>query len=159
MDSKITPMGVVVPGVNNYAIYSPLSTLCQHSLLEIVVFASGIEGQLMNSFELFGTGFGQDDIRQQNKKTQRTFIDDIDAIASGVAAWFEENTGYSENVTGMTVEIARKLGVPEKDIKKWAARRSTLNAGRIKPVRTLLQKLCAEPATDELRKLTKKREV
>ena len=149
MDGKITPMGVVVPGVNNYAIYSQLSPALQRSLLEIVVFASGIEGQLMNSFELFGTDFGQDDIGQQNKKTQRTFIDDINAIAYGVAAWFEENAGYSENVTGMTIEIARKLGVPEREIGKWAARRSNLNAQRVKPIRALMQKLCSEPATDE----------
>ena len=113
----------------------------------------------MNSFELFGTDFGQDDIGQQNKKTQRTFIDDINAIAYGVAAWFEENAGYSENVTGMTIEIARKLGVPEREIGKWAARRSTLNAQRVKPIRALMQKLCSEPATDELRKLKKTREV
>jgi hypothetical protein len=151
VDGKITPMGVVVPGVNNYAIYSHLSPICKHSLLEIVVITAGIKGQFMNSFELFGTDFGQDDIGQQNKGTQRTFIDDINAIAYGVAAWFEENAGYSENVTGMTIEIARKLGVPEKDIKKWAARRSNLNAGRIKPIRALMQKLCSEPAIDELR--------
>jgi hypothetical protein len=152
-------MGVVVPGGNNYAIYSQLSPVCQHSLLEIVVFASGIEGQLMNSFEIFGTGLGQDDIGQQHKGTPRTFIDDINAIAYGVAAWFEENSGYSDNVTGMTIEIARKLGVPEKEIGKWATRRSNLNAKRVKPIRALLQKMCSEPATDELRKLTKTKEV
>ena len=159
MEGKITPMGVVVPGVNNYAIYSQLSPVYHHSLLGIAVIPTGIEGRLMNSFELFGTDIGQDDIKQQNKGTQRTFIDDINAISYGVAAWFEENAGYSENVTGMTIEIARKLGVPEKDIKKWAARRSTLNAGRIKPIRTLMQRLCAEPATGELKKITKTREV
>jgi hypothetical protein len=159
VEGKITPMGVVVPGVNNYAIYSQLSPAFQHSLLEIVVFASGVERQLMNSFEMFGMDFRQDDIKQQNKGTQRTFSDDINAIAYGVAAWFEENAAYSENVTGMTIEIARKLGVPEKDIKKWTARRSNLDAGRIKPIRALMQRLCAEPATGELKKITKTREV
>jgi hypothetical protein len=159
VEGKITPMGVVVPGVNNYAIYSQLSPVCHHSLLGIAVITTGVEGQLMNSFEIFGTDFRQDDTGQQNKGAQRTFIDDINAIAYGVAAWFEENAGYSENVTGMTIEIARKLGVPEKDINKWVARRSTLNAGRIKPIKILLQRLCSEPATDEPRKITKTREV
>ena len=159
MDSKITPMGVVVPGVNNYAIYSQLSPVCPHDLLGIAIITAGIEGQLMNSFELFGTDLGQDDIGQQNKGTRRTFSDDINAIAYGVAAWFEENSGYSDNVTGMTIEIARKLGVPEKEIGKWAARRSTLNAKRVKPIKTLMQRLCSEPATEELRKMTKTREV
>jgi hypothetical protein len=138
-------MGVVLPEVNNYAIYSQLSPVCQHNLLEIAVITSGLEGQLMSSFELFGTGFGQDDTRQQNKGTERTFIDDMNAIACGVTAWFEENAGYSENITGMTVEIARRLGVPEKAIDEWAARRSRLNAVRIKPLKSLLEKVCSEP--------------
>jgi hypothetical protein len=159
VEGKITPMGVVLPGVNNYAIYSQLSPICQHSLLEIAVVAFGIEGQLMKSFELFGADFGQDDKRQQNKGTERTFIDDINAIACGVVAWFEENSSYSENVTGMTVEIARKLGVPEKEIKKWAARRTTLNAGSVKPIRSLLERLYQEPAAGGLQKTTRTREV
>jgi hypothetical protein len=159
VDGKITPMGVVVPGVNNYAIYSQLSPVCPHDLLGIAIITAGIEGQLMNSFELFGTDLGQDDSGQQNKGIRRTYSDDINAIAYGVAVWFEENSGYSDNVTGMTIEIARKLGVPEKDIGRWAARRSTLNVKRVKPIRALLQKLCSEPATEELRKMTKTREV
>jgi len=141
-------MGVVVPGVNNYAIYSQLSLLCQQSLLAIVVFTSEIG--FMNSFDLFGNSFRQDENGQQNR-TRRTFTDDINAIAYGVEAWFEENSGYSENVTEMTIEIARKLGVPENEIRKWVARRSTFNAERVKPMRSLLQRLYSSPATDELR--------
>ena len=159
MDSKITPMGVVVPGDNNYAIYSQLSPVCPHNLLGIAVITAGIEGQLMDSFELFGTNLEQGDVRQQNKGTQRTISDDINAIAYGEAAWFEENSGYSDNVTGMTIEIARKLGLPDKEIGKWAAHRSKLNTKRIKPIRALMRRLCSEPATEELRKMTKTREV
>jgi hypothetical protein len=152
-------MGVVVPGASNYAIYSQLSPVCHHDLLGIVLINAGVEGQLMSSFERVGTGLRQDDIGQQNKGTQRTFIDDINAISYGVAAWFEENSGYSENVTGMTIKVARKLGVPEREISKWAARRTSLNAHRVKPIRALMQKLCSEPAADELRKIRKTREV
>ena len=159
MDSKITPMGVAVPEVNNYAIDSQLSPVCHHDLLGIVLINTGVEGQLMNSFEIFGTNLTQDDSGQQNKGIRRTYGDDINAIAYGVAAWFEENSGYSDNVTGKTIEIARKLGVPEREIGKWAARRSTLNTQRVKPIRALMQKLCSEPATDELRKIKKTREV
>lgn len=144
MNRKTTPMGVVVPTVSNYAIYSQLSPDCQQDLLEVVVI-SGIKGQLMNSFELFGTSFDEDEIGQQNSR-RRTFIDDINAIACGVEAWFEENTGHSENVAGMTIEIARKLGVPEGEIKKWAARRSSFNVERVRPIRSLLQRLYSSPA-------------
>jgi DNA-binding transcriptional regulator YdaS (Cro superfamily) len=159
VEDKTTPMGVVVPRGNNYAIYNQLSLICHHDLLGIALVGSGVERLLMKGFELFGTDFGQGDTGQQNRGTPRTFTDDIDAIAYGVAAWLEENSGYSTNVTGMTVEIARKLGVPEKEINKWAARRSSLNARRVKPIRVLMQRLCSEPATEELRKLSRTKEV
>jgi len=144
-------MGVAVPTINNYARDSLLSPNCQRDLLEIVVITSGIE--LMDSFELFGTSIGQDEIRQQNKRTQRSFTDDINAIACGVEAWFEENTSHSANVAGMTIEIARKLGVPEKEIRKWAARRSTFNSGRVRPIKSLLERLHLDPPAERLRNI------
>ena len=106
----------------------------------MVVITSGVKGQFMNTFDLFGTNIREDEIGQQAKRTRRTFIDDIDAIAYGVETWFEENTGYSESVAEATVEIARKLGVPEDEIRRWAARRSTFNAERVKLIKSLLQR-------------------
>jgi hypothetical protein len=147
VDSKIPPKGVVVPRVNNYAIHSQLSSFCQQSLSGIV-FTSGIE--FMNIYELFGTNFRQGEIGQKNR-TQRTFIDDIDAIAYGVEAWFGENTGYFENVAETTMEIARKLGVPEDEIRRWAVRRSTFNAQRVKPIKSILQRLYSSPSADKLK--------
>jgi hypothetical protein len=147
MDRNIPPKGVVVPRVNNYARNSQFSPNCQQSLPRMV-FTSGIE--FMNSFELFGTSFRQDEVGQRNK-TQRTFVDDIDAIAYGVEAWFEENTGYSENVAETTVEIARKLGVPENEIRKWATHRATFNVERVKLIKSLLQRLRSGSPADRLK--------
>jgi len=152
-------MGVVVPLINNYAIYSQLSPVGQHGLLGTYLGVACLEGKLMNSFELFGAEFGRGDIGQQNKGTKRTSIDDMNAIAYGVAAWFEENAGQSENITGMTVEIARRLGVPEKDIREWIARRSAFNAGRIKPLKAILERLESEPNTGEIKRIKGMREV
>jgi hypothetical protein len=95
----------------------------------------------MNIFDLSGINTREDRIGQQTGRTQHTFINDIDAIAYGVEAWFEENTGYSKGVAETTVEIARKLGVPEDEIKKWAARQSTLNTEKVKLVKSLLQRV------------------
>jgi hypothetical protein len=106
----------------------------------MVVITSGTKGQPMNTFDLFGTNVREDEIGQQTKRTQRTFIDDIDAIAYGVEAWFEENTGYYKSVAETTVEIARKLGVPEDEIRRWATHRSTFNAERVKLIKSLLQR-------------------
>ena len=62
-------------------------------------------------------------VDEEAKKTRRTFLDNMDAIAYGVEARFEENTGYSRRVTEATVDIARELGIPETEIKRWAASR------------------------------------
>jgi hypothetical protein len=148
MDRDIPPKGVVVPRVNNYAINSQFWPNCQQSLSGIV-FISGIE--FMNSFELFGTNIRQGEIGQQIKRTQRTFNDDIDAIAYGVETWFGENTGYFENVAETTVEIARKLGVPEDEIRRWAARRSTFNVERVRSIKSLLQRKRSSSPADGLR--------
>lgn len=143
MDSKITPKRVVVPRVNDYAIYSQLSLFCQQSLLAIVVFTSGIE--LMNSFDLYEKNLRQGEIRQQNKETRRTFIDDINAIACGVEAWFEETSGYSKSITETTIEIARKLGVPDNEIRRWVARRSTFSVERARRIKSFLERQRASP--------------
>ncbi len=47
----------------------------------------------------------------------------MDAIAYGVQARFEENSGHLGRVTEATVDIARELGIPEAEIKRWAASR------------------------------------
>jgi len=62
-------------------------------------------------------------VEEQTNKTRRTFLDDMDALAYGVQARFEENTGHSRRVTEATVDIAQELGIPEAEIKRWAASR------------------------------------
>lgn len=57
------------------------------------------------------------------KKTRHTLFDKMEAIAYGVQARFEEKTGHSRRVTKATVDIARQLGIPEAEIKRWAASR------------------------------------
>ncbi len=133
-------MGVVIPKVNNYAINSQLSRN-QSSLPRIVVIDSRTKGQFMKTFDLSGTSSREDKIGQQTKGTRHTFINDIDAIAYGVEAWFEENTDCSKGVAETTAEIARKLGVPEDEIRRWATRRSAFNTEKVKQVKSLLRRL------------------
>ena len=70
--------------------------------------------------------------------------DKMEAIAYGVQARFEENTGYSKRVTDATINVARALGVPEVEIEKWAASRLTQLARdteRLREIKSLLDKL------------------
>ena len=55
---------------------------------------------------------------------------EMDAIARGVAARFDPLSSYSKVVTQRAIGIAQKLGIPEKEIKKWAAAKAKLDSKR-----------------------------
>lgn len=70
--------------------------------------------------------------------------DRMEAIARGVAARFEERTGYSRKITSETVDIARALGVADREIEKWVNRRTELTAreeARLKDIKARLDGL------------------
>ena len=138
----------------------------------MIVITARTKGQFMNTFDPCGIDIKvgktsekrtpipekgdyhppiEDKVEQQTERTRDTFLNDIDAIAYGVEAWFEENTGYSKSVAETTVEIARKLGVPEDEIRRWAARRSTFNVERAKLIKSLLQRLRVSSSADGLK--------
>jgi hypothetical protein len=81
---------------------------------------------------------------KQSQKIRHIPFDKMEAIAYGVQARFEENTGYSKRVTDATMDVARALGVPESEIKRWAAHRLTRLARdteRLREIKSLLEKL------------------
>lgn len=87
---------------------------------------------------------------KQSKRSQHMALDKMEAIAYGVQARFEENTGYSRRVTDATINVARALGVPEPEIEKWATHRLTRLAReteRIREIRNLLEKLYGNALT------------
>ena len=47
---------------------------------------------------------------KQSRRSQHMALDKMEAIAYGVQARFEENTGYSRRVTDATINVARALG-------------------------------------------------
>jgi hypothetical protein len=83
-------------------------------------------------------------VEKQTGGTQRTSLNKMEAIACGVQARFEENTGYSRRVTDATINVARALGVPDPEIERWAAYRLTRLARdteRLREIKSLLEKL------------------
>ena len=83
----------------------------------------------------------EDKVEEQAKKTRLRFLEDMDAIACGVEAWFEESTGYSRRVAETTADIARALGMPESEIKRWASSRAVHDMEKGRVVRSLLERL------------------
>lgn len=80
---------------------------------------------------------------ETNPKTRLSSLERMDAIACGVHARFEESTGFSRKITDATINVARALGVPDSEIKKWAASRSLRlveEGARIREIKTVLEK-------------------
>ena len=86
-------------------------------------------------------------IYQVNRNTGHNRAPDysrMDAIACGVQARFEESTGYSKKVTDETINIARALGVADREIERWATHRLSRIAQdtqRLREIKTLLNRV------------------
>ena len=67
-------------------------------------------------------------VRSENvdKEVKQESIDEMDTIACGVDAMYDLLIGYSRMVTQRTTDIARKLGIADRDIERWAIRRRKL---------------------------------
>lgn len=79
----------------------------------------------------------------KDQKIRNSSLNRMDAIACGVHARFEESTGYAKKITETTINIARALGVPKKEINRWAARHSNglaSETGKFKEIKYLLEK-------------------
>jgi len=75
------------------------------------------------------------------KKSRHTFSVNMEAIARGVQARFEENSGFSRKVTEATVNIARDLGIPEAEIEKWMTSRLGRLMREMEELRTVRSRL------------------
>ena len=83
-------------------------------------------------------------VGEEAKKTRRTFLDNMDAIANGVQVQFEENSSFSRRVTETTVGTARALGIPETEIERWATSRLDRlirDTEKLNAIKSLLQRL------------------
>ena len=66
---------------------------------------------------------------------------EISAIAHGVEAKLNSLSGFLETVTQQSIEIARQLRIPEKEIQRWAAARSMLDSQGSRIVQSSLNSL------------------
>jgi len=90
-------------------------------------------------------------VKQQTNKTQGNFLDIMDSIAYGVEAWFEEKTDYSRKVVEATLNIARKLGLPEAEIDRWAACRLTRYMEKDRVIKSLIKRAQVSSPADQVK--------
>jgi hypothetical protein len=74
----------------------------------------------------------------------------MEAIACGVKARLEERNGYYRTVTDETVNIARALGVADREINNWVNQRVKQLArdeARLRSIKILLDRVRSEITT------------
>ena len=82
-------------------------------------------------------------IKTEARKTRRNGFDRMEAIAFGVRARFDESTGYLKKINETTINIAKALGVPEKEIDRWIENRQSqqdIESNKLKEIKLLLEK-------------------
>lgn len=65
-----------------------------------------------------------------NEEVAEESFSNMNALALGVEAKYDLLSGYSRTVTEVAIEIARKLSMPEREIRLWKIARSALHPGK-----------------------------
>jgi DNA-binding response OmpR family regulator len=84
---------------------------------------------------------GPDEIKDTASKPNHK----INAIAFGVDAQVDYFDFHSQIVTERTIEIAKQLGLPEKDIDKWEESRKTIFSKRDRYIKSITRKVERNP--------------
>ena len=82
-------------------------------------------------------------------------LSEINAIAFGVDAQVDYFGFHSKIVTEKTVDLARGLGLPEKEIKKWVVAQDELYSERDRRIKSALSKLERNPMIQVMLGLTR----
>ncbi len=76
--------------------------------------------------------------------------DELNAIALGVEAEQDLVTRHSKIVTQGTIDVARQLGIPEKEIRRWAAARAKLDSETKRVITRSLDKFEQSPLAQSI---------
>jgi DNA-binding NtrC family response regulator len=82
---------------------------------------------------------------RRDKPNNKEPFNRMNAIARGVEAKLDSVDNHTKIVTERTIDVARQLGVPEKEIKGWAAARARQDAERDRVIKSSLDKLKLSP--------------
>lgn len=74
----------------------------------------------------------------RDKPVIKRWSSEINAIACGIEVKLNLVTGFSNIVTQRSIDIARQLDIPEKEIQRWTAARSMFDFEISRGVQSLL---------------------
>lgn len=89
-----------------------------------------------------------------SKNAYDSTLSEINAIALGINTQVDHFDLHSRIVTDRTVELARWLGMPEKEIEKWVTARVELYSERDRRIKSALSKLERNPMAQVMLGLT-----
>ncbi len=89
------------------------------------------------------------------KNAKSHSLSEINAIAYGVDAQVDYFDFHSRIVTDKTVELARWLGLPRREIKKWVVARDKLYSERDRRIKSTLSKLERSPIAQVMLGITR----
>jgi len=88
--------------------------------------------------------------KEEDKSATGESCSRMNAIAYGVEARLNSFIGYSKIVTEETSDVARNLGIPDKEIQRWVAARQTLNSEKKRVIKSSLNKLEQNPLAQKI---------
>ena len=91
---------------------------------------------------------------QEDDEDMDKSFNQMNAIAYGVEAKYDLLTGHPEIVTQATMDIALRLGIPEKAIQRWAAARARLGSEGNRVIKSALDKLNRSPLAQRILGMT-----
>ena len=94
-------------------------------------------------------------IEETDRQALSKSFNEMNAIARGVEARLDLLTGYSRKVIQTTTNIGRQLGMPEKEIQRWAALKSIDDTERDRAIKTMVKKLERSPLAQCILGMTK----
>ena len=109
------------------------------SIRQVLETKKYLSGKINSNAQYFADGTKED------RQAMGIYFKQMDAIASGVDASYDMFIGYSNIVTERTIEIAKQLDIPEKEIQRWAIARSTLYYNKRRALNSSLDKLRRNP--------------
>lgn len=79
--------------------------------------------------------------RGKDTQAEKEYFEEMCAIARGVEARYDLSIGWSEALIQETIDIAGKIEIPEKVIRKWAVVKKAVYSSRNIAIKSALQKL------------------
>ena len=92
--------------------------------------------------------------KEDDDQTGEQSFSQIDTIARGVEAKLDLLDGHSKRVTQRTIDVARELGIVEKEIERWAVEKAKLVSERDRGIKSSLSKLERSPLAQRIMGMT-----